>query len=136
MKVCPTPGCPHLIGPGSPCPDGHGAKKIRDASRRRRAEGRGADHYSTSRWMTRRATFLRANPACVDCVAPASDADHVPPRRILLAAGVNDPDVPTYLQPRCHPCHSRRTQLVDVPLLRRLDAGDDPALLANEALAS
>jgi hypothetical protein len=63
-----------------------------------------------------------------------SDVDHVIPRRILVAAGVANPDADAWLQSLCRSHHSTKTQLVDVPLLRRLAAGEPADLLADEAL--
>jgi 5-methylcytosine-specific restriction protein A len=58
--------------------------------------------------------FIAAHRTCIDCGAPSTDADHAPTsRRDLLAQGVDDPDDWQYLQPRCHPCHSRKTAAVD-----------------------
>lgn len=67
-----------------------------------------------ARWRKVRDPFIAANPICVDCGAPSTDADHAPvSRRDLIARGVADPDAWEHLQARCHPCHSRRTVLVD-----------------------
>lgn len=135
MKVCPTPGCPHLVDRSTPCPAGCGARVVRDASRRRRA-AQGQQHYDTAAWQRTRTTYRNDHPSCVQCGAPTTDVDHVIPRRILIAAGVSDPDGDSWLQSLCRSCHSAKTQLVDVPLLRRLDAGDDASSLAEEALRS
>jgi 5-methylcytosine-specific restriction protein A len=46
---------------------------------------------------------LRAQPACAVCGAPATDVDHVVPRRL------GGRDALDNLQPLCHACHSRKT---------------------------
>jgi hypothetical protein len=43
------------------------------------------------------------------CLEPATDVDHEPPRRELVAAGVTDPDAEQYLTALCHSHHSRKT---------------------------
>jgi 5-methylcytosine-specific restriction protein A len=60
-------------------------------------------------WRKKRAAFLAANPACEDCGHPATDVDHIPSRRELLAQGVHDPDADQYLHSRCHSDHTRKT---------------------------
>lgn len=94
------------------------------------------DVYSTHQWRTRRRTFLRAHPTCVDDGAKATEADHVPPRALLLAAGIHDPDADQWLRPRCQPCHSRKTKLTDQPLLRRWREGEDAHTLCDEAMTT
>jgi 5-methylcytosine-specific restriction enzyme A len=113
--VCAAPGCPNLADPGqSYC--GDCGPRLRRASQRRHdasrpspaARGYGAD------WRKRRARFLAAHPACADCGAPATVADHDPvSRRDLVAAGAPDPDADRHLKARCKPCHDRRTASQD-----------------------
>ena len=85
-------------------------------------------------WPRRRARFLRRNPACTDCAARAEVPDHVPPRRLLVALGVADPDDDIWLQPRCIPCHDTKTARLDKALLARWRDGEDPQALADEAM--
>jgi len=66
-----------------------------------------------ARWQRIRAAFLAAHPYCEDCGAPATDVDHVPSRRILVARGVPDPDADEYLHSRCHAHHSKKTATDD-----------------------
>lgn len=91
--------------------------------------------YSTAKWRNGAAGYFQRHPACVDCGAPATQRDHVPPRRVLVAAGIHDPDHERWWRGRCDSCHSRVTVTRDTPLLRRLQAGEDPAVLAEEAMA-
>lgn len=92
------------------------------------------DVYSTDTWRKRRAAYLRAHPTCADCGAKATEPDHVPPRALLLALGVHDPDADQWLVPRCGSCHARATRLRDAPLLARWRAGEPPEALAEEAM--
>lgn len=99
-KVCPTPGCPNL----QPCPIHHHDRNRPSAAQR------GYDH----RWRKRAASYLHRHPTCIDCGDPATVPDHSPrTRRELVAAGVADPDADEYLEPRCKPCHDRKTATVD-----------------------
>lgn len=91
--------------------------------------------YSTDDWRKRRARFLRTHPTCIDCGSPATELDHVPPRQLLVALGIHDPDADQWLNPRCGSCHSRVTRLRDMPLLKRWHEGADPAALAEEAMS-
>lgn len=130
---CPEPGCPTLT-PGGPC-DLHRRAARRTQARQRRASGDPSmDAYSTDDWKRRRRAYLTQHPHCVDCGAKATQPDHVPPRELLLALGVHDPDHPQWLTPRCATCHSRKTRTVDQPLLRRWQAGENPQQLAEEAM--
>lgn len=98
MTVCLRAGCPALVERGY-C-DTHRPKDPR----------RRDFNYSDRKWRMTRAKFLKANPTCVDCGAPATDADHAPVgRKQLLARGEPHPDAWSHLQARCHSCHSRRT---------------------------
>lgn len=72
--------------------------------------------YQTRAWRRRSRQFLSKpeNGDCIDCGAPATVSDHAPiSRQELVAMGVEDPDADEHLQPRCGPCHSRRTALYD-----------------------
>jgi 5-methylcytosine-specific restriction enzyme A len=64
-------------------------------------------------WHKRSKEFLAAHPVCEDCGGRATDADHVPSRRILIERGVANPDADIYLHPRCHSCHSAKTSRDD-----------------------
>lgn len=131
-KPCPT--CTAVITTTAPrCADC--TTRQRRASRRRNGPRTDAT-YATPAWRRTRAAILAANPHCTDCGNPATDVDHAPPRRILLACGIHQPDAPRWLHPRCKRCHSRVTLTIDQPLLARLDAGDDPTQLAQLALAA
>lgn len=90
--------------------------------------------YSTQAWRQPAREWLKHNPTCIDCGNPSTQRDHTPPRRLLIAAGIHEPDHPRWWVPRCGPCHSRKTQTIDVPLLRRLDAGEPAQPLCEEAM--
>lgn len=120
MTVCSRHGCPALdwqpcplgIGPrGGPmaaCPRDRG--RTRHDQTRPSAAARGYD----SKWARNSARFLKRNPWCALCGAPAKVADHHPhTRRQLLAAGDPHPDAWHHLRPLCRPCHSRATALHD-----------------------
>lgn len=130
VAVCAEPGCPEHVDRGR-C-EKHRKVQMRDASRRRnrQAEGTTVFRYNTRAWRTARRQQLRQSPECV-CGTSADVVDHVIPRRLLLAAGIADPDTPAWLQSLCKLCHDRKTQTVDVPILRQLDAGADPLDLVD-----
>lgn len=130
ITVCSEPGCPTLT-PGGKCPE-HKAKVERTASRRRRAS-QGPQPYDTAAWQRTRARYRAQHPTCNQCARPTAHVDHTIPRRILVAAGIHTPDADQWLQPLCATHHNRKTQLIDVPLLKRLNNGEDPATLAQEA---
>jgi len=131
---CNGPQCHRLLeaGAGARCPACQ--RKSRQQSRARNP--RHDQVYGSKGWRSLRASLLPpgAPPDCVDCQEPASELDHVPPRRILLALGVHSPDHPRWLEPRCKGCHSRVTARIDVELLARLEQGEAPELLAEESI--
>lgn len=109
MRVCAEPGCPALTN-ATRCDKHRKQKRRTEDARRPNARARGYDKH----WQQRRADFLRAFPVCIDCGAPATVADHSPRTRTeLIAAGVPDPDAFGFLEPRCAPCHNRKTASVD-----------------------
>lgn len=133
---CPEPGCPELVdGPrGGRCALHRATARRAQARQRRAANDSSMNAYSTQAWRVFRAQYLATHPLCVDCGAEATQPDHCPPRRILLAIGINNPDHTRWLRPRCGSCHSRKTRTIDDALLRRLARGEDPNALASEAL--
>lgn len=132
LSPCSVPGCPTLTDTAR-C-DEHRREYRRNQAADRRAAGDPAMTAYHGDWPRRRAKFLRSHPTCVDCSAPATVPDHVPPRRLLLELGIADPDNDRWLRPRCEPCHDRKTQTIDKPLLARFHAGEDPKRLAEEAM--
>jgi 5-methylcytosine-specific restriction endonuclease McrA len=109
-RVCSSPDCGQIAPAGGLCPDCKRQEWREIDKRRPAASQRG---YGP-RWRRIRARFLRENPICVDCGAPATVADHDPLSRVeLVARGVSDPDHPRNLRPRCASCHNRRTALED-----------------------
>jgi 5-methylcytosine-specific restriction enzyme A len=137
LQVCATGGCPELVERGH-C-DTHRRARRRTQAQARRAQGDpsmggGRNGAYRGKWPTRRAAFLAKHPSCVDCGAPATEPDHVPPRQLLVALGINDPDDDQWLRPRCKADHSKVTASRDKPLLARWEAGEDPAVLAEEAM--
>lgn len=110
-RRCTYPGCSGRPQPGRYRCDDHTADAARRTDRTRgsfRARG------YTPAWDRRSRDYLAAHPACVDCGRPAVISDHAPtPRRVLVAAGVTDPDADRYLQGRCRSCDSRRRVAVE-----------------------
>jgi len=92
------------------------------------------DAYSTDAWRKARRTYLTRYPHCVDCGAQATEPDHVPPRRLLVALGVHDPDHTRWLRARCASCHATKTRTIDEPLMRRWEQGEDAQILAEGAM--
>lgn len=134
QTVCSHPGCPTLT-PSGAC-DEHKRQRKRNQARQRRASGDPSmDVYSTNEWRARRRAYLRTHPTCIRCGAEANEADHVVPRQLLVALGIHDPDDEQWLQPLCKPDHSRKTRLVDQPLLRRWRQGEAAQTLAEEAMS-
>lgn len=131
---CATPGCPTLT-PAPHCPE-HTRATRRNQAKQRRAQGDEAmDIYSTPQWRRRQHRYLKHHRWCAcGCGQPATQADHVVPRRLLVALGVHDPDHDRWLQPLTRSCHSTKTHTIDVTLLRRWEAGEDAATLAEEAM--
>ena len=98
-RVCHDPGCPYLL----PCPDhSRGSETARPRSV---SDG----WYGTQEWRRRSASFLAKHRDCERCGQRATEADHEPERKVLIAMGVADPDDEQYLHPMCKPCHSRKT---------------------------
>ena len=70
-------------------------------------------------WRRNRTRFLAAFPDCVDCGDQATVPDHDPVTRAeLVRRGDPDPDGWHHLQPRCAPCHGRKTVTQDGALGR------------------
>lgn len=132
--VCSTPLCPTLTDGGA-CPAHKRERKRNQAAQRRAAGDPSMDVYSTDQWRQLRRAYLKRHPTCVTCGARATEPDHVVPRVLLVALGIHDPDDEQWLQPLCKPCHSRKTKLIDQPLLRRWREGEDAQTLAEEAMA-
>jgi 5-methylcytosine-specific restriction protein A len=68
-----------------------------------RRRGTAAQRGYGARWQKRRGIFLRQHPLCAQCSAPATDVDHITPKR----QGGSDDE--SNLQPLCATCHSRKT---------------------------
>lgn len=93
-------GCGELVR-ASRCP----RCALRASPRRGREDDRpspSARGYGRA-WRAIRAEQLSRESWCVACGAPATDVDHVIPRRL------GGPDEPDNLQSLCHSCHSRKT---------------------------
>lgn len=97
-RIC---GCGLRVASGERCPCERRRKAEADA-RRLGARERGYD----SKWDQERAAFLKANPTCARCSAPATVVDHKVPHkgdRKLFWSRSN-------WQPLCRPCHDRWKQ--------------------------
>jgi 5-methylcytosine-specific restriction endonuclease McrA len=99
---CLEPRCANVVGYGSTRCTAHGGSAKKDEGPRSRG-------YTRS-WQLRAKAFVAAHPVCVYCGGPANTADHVTPRRLLIARGITDPDQDRYLQSCCSRCHGRKTQ--------------------------
>lgn len=101
---CPTQGCPGKTAGGVLC------SRCRHVRPQRPADDSPGDVYTTRWWRTRRMEFLGVHPFCVLCRGVATVADHYPTsRRVMVAAGVVDPDADDRLRALCKPCHDRST---------------------------
>lgn len=106
---CNAPACDADIPPGA----GEYCAVHRPA-RRPEARPTASERGYDAKWRRNSARFLKANPTCIDCGAPAQQADHDPHTRAeLIARGEPHPDAWHWLKPRCTPCHSRKTATHD-----------------------
>jgi 5-methylcytosine-specific restriction protein A len=84
------------------CPAHRGTTKTGRPSPRERGYGRAFERA--------RAQLLASQPLCATgCGRIATVAHHDPPRRTLVAAGVNNPEDPCWLRGVCRPCHTHCT---------------------------
>jgi 5-methylcytosine-specific restriction enzyme A len=98
-RPCREPLCPGFALPGTARCAVHQAVRAKAKAAHR------LPFYDTHAWRTLSKQTLRANPVCVDCGGPASEADHVIPVR-------QDPTLalePSNIVSRCRRCHSSRT---------------------------
>lgn len=110
-----SPTCPNPAELGGKCREHAAEVEARRGTSRDRGYGR--------QWAKRRRRFLLEHPYCSrpGCGSPATVADHVEPRRALVARGVTDPDADRRLVPLCASCHSEATVLFDGGLGRPRD---------------
>lgn len=86
-------------------------------SNHRRCPAHGGRNTRPSPWtrgyqrefVRNRKQLLKEEPACRLCGDPASVAHHDPPRRVLIATGVTNPDGLEWLRPLCDRCHRNET---------------------------
>lgn len=107
MRPCAT--CPALIETSSRCSEC--LARRRRGSRQR--NGRRDVHSSSAAWRESAAAFVAQHVVCVGCGSRSEVADHVIPRRVLVARGIANPDAWRWLQPLCKRCHDRKTATVD-----------------------
>lgn len=104
---CKHPGCPAL-SVGSQWCDEHRKNRKQYSNREPRANShdRGYDYD----WRKFRASYLRANPLCVDCLTtnrpePATEVHHITKLRVAPERKFD----PTNLMALCRTCHQKRT---------------------------
>ncbi len=125
LTVCSEPGCAELVERGR-C-DAH--RPTTPAKRDTRG-----DPHNQRRWKARSTGWRRRNPQCSVCGSlDRCQTDHVIPRQLLAAAGINDPDADRWLQTLCLRCHAVKTRRVDDRYLARLAAGEEPGQLCEWA---
>lgn len=98
-RTCLYPGCTRSQQRDGYCTE---HARLQDAQRtaiRGTRTQRGYDY----RWQQLRLMVLRAQPSCVVCGAPATDVDHILPKRL------GGTDTRDNLQSLCHACHTRKT---------------------------
>lgn len=101
-RIC---GCGHRIPAADRCPCERrraAEHKARHDARRPSARARGYD----GEWQRERAAYLRLNPVCRRCPAPATVVDHIQPHKGNKALFWNRAN----WQPLCKPCHDRAKQ--------------------------
>jgi 5-methylcytosine-specific restriction enzyme A len=98
-RPCAVPGCPNLVYESgvSRCAEHQKQYEREHDARRGSSSQRGYDRE----WRIRRARFLRDNPRCVLCGAPATVAHHV------IRKGAGGPDDEVNLVALCAACHSK-----------------------------
>ena len=99
-QICSEPGCAEIAVSGSSRCAAHQRPRWPTGADTRPSAARRGYGYQ---WSKLRAAFLSKNPACEFCGAPATDVDHIVPKRW---GGTNDE---SNLQALCHSCHSRKT---------------------------
>ncbi len=106
LGPCTSPGCPGRATHSGMC-------KQHDLQRRRhydRQRPTAAQRGYNGEWQRTRAAFLKAHPTCCVCDQPATQVDHITPRR----EGGSKTDW-TNLRPYCHRHHSMKTARQDNP---------------------
>ena len=107
MPWAPTKHCPHGHPPytGNRCPICASTARARADAVRPSASERG---YS-SKWRQAREGFLKANPTCAICNAPATVVDHIAPHKGNKQLFWDRSN----WQQICAPCHNRKTATHD-----------------------
>lgn len=105
-SACQRPGCGGLVRDGS-CSVCGPVRRQRDQVTDER-RGSSAQRGYGGRWQRVRLMYLRAHPLCVACelagrVTPATDVDHIVPKRW------GGRDAEDNFQSLCHACHTRKT---------------------------
>lgn len=112
LTPCNEPGCPVLVEKGK-CDEHRRAYRRNQAALRRAAGDESMFVYNTTKWRTTRARILADHPDCAHCGRPASQVDHIIPRKALVAQGFHDPDAPHLLQSLCGECHHAKSYAED-----------------------
>lgn len=102
-KACSNKNCPNFAQPGKRYCKAH--QKLMDSQYNQLAkiDGKDRDYWSSASWRRKRARFIKANPYCFKCGAPATQVDH----KIPVDKGGTDDDF--NLQSLCKPCHSAKS---------------------------
>lgn len=100
-RIC---GCGHRIAFGEMCPCERRRKAAADKLRPS-ARQRGYD----TKWDVERAAYLKANPKCIRCSAPATTVDHKIPHRGDMKKFWSRSN----WQPLCTTCHSSWKQSIE-----------------------
>lgn len=97
--------CGHRVASGVRCPCEQRQDRERGARFDKTRPSSSARGY-TGTWDKARRAFLRRNPRCARCPAPATVADHIEPHK---GDAVRFWDRDNW-QPLCGPCHNRTKQ--------------------------
>lgn len=98
-RACRVHGCPDPA-----VRDGYCERHAQQREQQRQADrGTAAERGYGYRWGKLRLMVLREQPWCAVCGAPATDVDHITPKRL------GGTDRRENLQSLCHGCHTRKT---------------------------
>jgi 5-methylcytosine-specific restriction protein A len=112
MYLCKYPGCRNLVDKRGYCVIHAYMQRIEDERKLQwynnsKYKNDWTDWYYTSKWKSARAKYLKENPICVSCGAPATVVDHIIPHRGNEELFWDKEN----WQSLCDGCHNRKTRI-------------------------